>query len=332
MRPDQCSTMPDLLRIAGFSLGKTNSHINVQFDSGAFQFSLLSFWISSGQSLDTCRSRITALSVCTLPLEKSMDSLTKSLVYPPNQYSRRYHDASSEEASIHGEDEAFLEKPSPARSSQTQAWRQSCCNTSTISILISIITTTAFILLVLITTNGHPIRILKQSDLYNSLSLHGHGPVTPSKSSPAEKLHCGTTPAEARALGCKFDIMSFAWTPPSCYDHARSQSFLSTHGPWTFYLDHNATIPLSTEDLSNHEVIWTEHGYHVVHCLYAWERLHRASLLSSSSEQTGVLVPGEMANLNHTMHCVGLLGEGEMVERRKVNAVAYLVFDGCVGI
>lgn len=62
-----------------------------------------------------------------------------------------------------------------------------------------------------------------------------------------------------------------------------------------------------------------------MHCLYAWERVHRASL-------EGVLVPREMGGINHTTHCVGLLGEGEMVEKRKVNAVAYLVFDGCVDL
>lgn len=84
--------------------------------------------------------------------------------------------------------------------------------------------------------------------------------------------------------------------------------------------------------------MWTEHHYHVVHCLYAWERLHRAALAregvfwgeEGNGEGRGVLVPGEMGNLNHTMHCVGLLGEGSMTERRKVNAVAYLVFDSCV--
>ncbi|RDI76968.1 hypothetical protein Vi05172_g13054 [Venturia inaequalis] len=246
------------------------------------------------------------------------------IMYPPIQSSRRYYDASSsEEASIHGEDEAFLEKEASTKSPQPRTWRHTYCNTSTISILISLITTTAFVLVLLITTNGHPVRILKQSNLYTSPSLQA----APSNPTAAETLHCGTTPTEARALGCKFDIMSFAWTPPSCYDHARSVSFLAKHGPWTFYQDHNATIPLPVDELSNHEIVWTEHGYHVVHCLYAWERLHRASL---SISETPMLVPGEMGNLNHTMHCVGLLGEGEMVEWRKVNAVAYLVFDGCV--
>lgn len=140
-------------------------------------------------------------------------------------------------------------------------------------------------------------------------------------------MHCGSTPAEARALGCKFDIMSFAWTPQACYDPILSQSFLSTQGPWTFYLDHNATIPLAFESLGDHNVIWTEHHYHIVHCLYAWERIHRAGL-----SETPMLLPAEIGNINHTMHCVGLLEEVEGAPRRTVNAIAYLVFDGCVDL
>jgi hypothetical protein len=139
-------------------------------------------------------------------------------------------------------------------------------------------------------------------------------------------MHCGSTPSEARALGCKFDIMSFAWTPAQCYDHSLSQKFLEEQGPWIFYLDHNATQPLQFEDLSDYDIVWTEHSYHVVHCLYAWERIHRAYLADT------LLLPGEMGSINHTTHCIGLLEDVEGAPRRKVNAIAYLVFDSCVDL
>jgi hypothetical protein len=121
--------------------------------------------------------------------------------------------------------------------------------------------------------------------------------------------------------------MSFAWTPPACYDPILSTTFQETQGPWTFYLDHNATIPLPFEELSEYDIVWTEHHYHVVHCLYAWERIHSASL-----SETPVLLPAEMGSINHTRHCVGLLEEVEGAPKRKVNAIAYLVYDGCVDL
>lgn len=45
-----------------------------------------------------------------------------------------------------------------------------------------------------------------------------------------------------------------------------------------------------------------------------------------------MLLPAEIGNINHTMHCVGLLEEVEGAPRRTVNAIAYLVFDGCVDL
>jgi hypothetical protein len=36
---------------------------------------------------------------------------------------------------------------------------------------------------------------------------------------------CGSYPAEAKALGCQFDIISFCWLPPRCYDAELSHTF-----------------------------------------------------------------------------------------------------------
>jgi hypothetical protein len=259
------------------------------------------------------------------------NSLIELLVYPPSQSFKPYYDtSSSEEASVHGEDEAFLEKPAIPKTSRKRNWRF-ICSSSTISLLISIITAGLVIVVLLVTTKGHPLRVLKQSalsaPLSAPLSLHGKGPESVAESDNTVKhLHCGSTPDEARALGCVFDVMSFAWTPPACYDHSLSQQFLAEQGPWTFYLDHNATQPLVFEELSDYNIVWTEHSYHVVHCLYAWRRIHQAYLADT------LLLPAELGSINHTTHCVGLLEEVEGAPRRKVNAIAYLVFDGCVDL
>lgn len=172
--------------------------------------------------------------------------------------------------------------------------------------------------------------------------LHGHGPQAPppghkhhgSSHANAGVLDCGSTIAEAKAKGCVFDIMSFAWTPPQCTSPSLSQSYVDKNGPWIFYLDHNATIPLPDAELQDHEVVWTEHSYHIIHCLYAWERAHVAMDLVKDAGEAGkeVLLPGEMKSINHTTHCVELLADlgARDADPKKVNAVAYLVFDSCV--
>ena len=71
--------------------------------------------------------------------------------------------------------------------------------------------------------------------------------------------------------------------------------------------------------------MWTEHSYHVSHCLYAWDRIHRAYLGEAD------LLPSELANINHTTHCLGLLN-AEQSPKKTVNAIAYMVFDGCTDL
>jgi hypothetical protein len=250
-------------------------------------------------------------------------------VYPPSQSFKPYYDNnSSEDASVRGEeDDGLLEKPEtiPKPSGKSHSRLRACfSNAAVISCIISMIIATLTVILLLLLTKGHPITFLKQSTLSSLISKE----TTQAKVSTVElqHMHCGSTPAEARALGCKFDVMSFAWTPPSCYDHAFSQKFLSEQGPWIFYLDHNATQPLAFDSLSNYDIVWTEHSYHVVHCLYAWERIHQAYL------KQDLLLPQEMGSINHTEHCIGLLEDVEGAPAKTVNAIAYLVFDGCVDL
>ena len=251
-------------------------------------------------------------------------------MYPPSQSFKPYYDAtsSSEAASVHGdENEAFLEEPTPPQKgprSHRGLFRRCifAVSASVVSCIISLITASLVIFLLLLLSKGHPIAFLKQSTLSTILSKP-EGDRTPALE--LQHMVCGSTPAEAQALGCVFDVMSFAWTPPACYDHTLSQSFLQENGPWTFYLDHNATQPLPFNELSNYDIVWTEHSYHVVHCLYAWERIHRAYLKDQ------LLLPREMGGINHTTHCVGLLSEVEGAPRRKVNAIAYLVEIECPG-
>ncbi|KIW09344.1 uncharacterized protein PV09_00245 [Verruconis gallopava] len=260
-------------------------------------------------------------------------------MYPASQSYKPYHDVSSEDASDHGEEEAFLEKPNGSQKKQSRyrRWfsRFGCCliNASVASCIFSAITTLLVLVLLLVSTKGEPLKIIKESAKTafmghkEAVPLHGHGAHDHgSAHANAGLVSCGSSPAEAKAMGCIFDVMSFAWTPPQCYDHETSQMYLNRNGPWIFYLDHNATQPLEFDTLSEHEVVWTEHSYHIVHCLYAWERGHMAM-----NKGKGTLIPSELGSIDHTRHCVDLLDDvGEAAApAKKVNAIAYLVYDSC---
>jgi hypothetical protein len=133
---------------------------------------------------------------------------------------------------------------------------------------------------------------------------------------------CGTTPEEASAAGCIFDLMNYSWTHPSCYDASLSLSSLSS-GPWHWYHDHNATQPISQEVVQKGQEIhiWTEHHFHMAHCLYAFKLIHKSAI-------TGQSVLRELIKWSHTMHCEKLLGKSG-ADGKKVNTKVTMIFQSC---
>lgn len=111
-------------------------------------------------------------------------------------------------------------------------------------------------------------------------------------------LDCGSTPDEARALGCHFDLFSYAWYAPPCYNKDLHQSFLTQHRDeieWR-HMDYS---PLTTDDVltGNHWSLRPISGqFHDLHCTYAWLRLIRA--LAEERPMDWKLLKFE-----HSQHC-----------------------------
>ncbi|KUJ12459.1 uncharacterized protein LY89DRAFT_208026 [Mollisia scopiformis] len=116
---------------------------------------------------------------------------------------------------------------------------------------------------------------------------------------------CGENADEARALGCIWDVMNFAWEHPDCYDAELVQEFEAL-GPWTFYHSSRADteVPESNmlsvipdDQVGDHlELMWTDRRYHSMHCIFAAKLVHRAV-------ERGGKVQGKLASINHTNHC-----------------------------
>lgn len=108
---------------------------------------------------------------------------------------------------------------------------------------------------------------------------------------------CGSTPDEARAAGCVFDVMMQLWTPEACYDGNLSERFLAA-GKWTWWADAGATRTLSDEEmkLGEHDRVYVSADYHKSHCIFAWEKLVRAL-----RNQTPLIE--QLISVDHAMHC-----------------------------
>jgi hypothetical protein len=74
--------------------------------------------------------------------------------------------------------------------------------------------------------------------LVTSIIIKSHQERRPARSS------CGNTPQVARQRGCSFDLISFAWQTPECYDSSLVSEF-ATWGKWSFYTDKygNVSVP-----------------------------------------------------------------------------------------
>ncbi|KAJ8130361.1 hypothetical protein O1611_g3269 [Lasiodiplodia mahajangana] len=136
----------------------------------------------------------------------------------------------------------------------------------------------------------------------NGGALAVQGPFT-------ETSQCGHTPAEARALGCSYDLLSATWWPAACEDQSTAKEFEEwlrspkRLRPWPFYLDQNGTQHLETlEELSEMagKDIWTTQEFHTGHCMLWWKRLHK----SMEGRIATNIWAGEY---HHTAHCSNTL-------------------------
>lgn len=133
---------------------------------------------------------------------------------------------------------------------------------------------------------------------YTSSRYHktvAHTPVTTSE------VSCGFLVQEALDRGCHFDLMSFSWLPDECYDRELIQEFESLQ-QWHWYGDPEGKHEISKSQvlLGEAEALFVSFEYHKAHCVFMWEKLHRAF-------ERGAFVDSYIGNYNHTMHCGHML-------------------------
>ena len=108
---------------------------------------------------------------------------------------------------------------------------------------------------------------------------------------------CGSSVEEALELGCSFDIMSYAYYPPSCWDPVLHNEFVREYSQdwkWSTF----DSEPLSTEEVlqGNHTNVLALEVWHKYHCLYEWRRLFRAVAFQRPLDE-------KLGNYGHASHC-----------------------------
>ncbi|KAI1126441.1 hypothetical protein F5Y10DRAFT_267104 [Nemania abortiva] len=123
---------------------------------------------------------------------------------------------------------------------------------------------------------------------------------------------CGTSVAEARSMGCKYDTLAASWLPDACRDDELSAQF-DQAGPngtsWAYFADSKATMELSVEEVSRLpdselNCFWVPQRWHLLHCTFYWKKLHR-------QRKTGVVLERHYNRIGHIEHCEMLLLSSE---------------------
>ena len=112
---------------------------------------------------------------------------------------------------------------------------------------------------------------------------------------------CGSTIASAKAAGCRWSPMIWAWFPPACYDWELEERFLAEQD-WRWYAtrDLAADSELPRDAILRGDIpeVFVTAQYHKMHCAYAFRKLFRAVL--------GVtLGDNYLLTTGHMHHCDG---------------------------
>jgi hypothetical protein len=177
-----------------------------------------------------------------------------------------------------------------------ESWLSGMAGTILIAVLTAIVT--AFVSTIIV---SH--RITSTSERLNTnatlpLNETSHTFETSLKSEGSLNIKgCGSTPAEARELGCIYDVMMQDWTPIECYDGVLTEKYLAKNN-WTWWADSGAERAMSDEEmaLGEHSVVYVAQDYHVKHCIFAWEKFVRAFRTQSP-------LITELISYDHVIHC-----------------------------
>ncbi|EXJ69216.1 uncharacterized protein A1O5_07252 [Cladophialophora psammophila CBS 110553] len=115
---------------------------------------------------------------------------------------------------------------------------------------------------------------------------------------------CGSTRGEALSRGCAFDIVSFAWMAPACYDRELAAEFSSLRA-WGWFLDENRTQAVSQREveLGEFDALYVSSEQLAYHCVFTWQKMHRALLRKAPLDSV-------VGGYKHTEFCARKLGGG----------------------
>ncbi|KAK0642647.1 hypothetical protein DIS24_g8841 [Lasiodiplodia hormozganensis] len=136
---------------------------------------------------------------------------------------------------------------------------------------------------------------------------------------------CGSTPAEARARGCRFEMHNFAWVPAACYDEELGAEW-DSHMDWTFSRtanDSSDTDAAFVAACRAGEVreAWVPWYQHMAHCSLIMKKYMRSVMFDRPMDNW-------TADWHHGQHCNNMMPRYD-VDPWFFNSLLHLKFPTC---
>ncbi|KAI1842111.1 hypothetical protein JX266_011644 [Neoarthrinium moseri] len=127
---------------------------------------------------------------------------------------------------------------------------------------------------------------------------------------------CGSSREEALVAGCQFDVVSFSWLPPDCYDGELVAQF-EARGPWQWYVGRDGGVTADAKAVREGRLdrLYVTWEFHLLHCTFQWKKMHRAML-------AGRPIDSYIGNFSHTQHCERMI----MNRRTQLNSTGTDIF------
>ncbi|KAK0711802.1 hypothetical protein B0H67DRAFT_493239, partial [Lasiosphaeris hirsuta] len=117
---------------------------------------------------------------------------------------------------------------------------------------------------------------------------------------------CRTTAAEARQRGCFFDIISFSWLAPPCWDTELSEAFDHFACEWFIDSDKTQRVSHAHAMMEDYGGLFINEEYHTRHCAAMWLKMQQVVLGVGKRA-----IDSYIAEMSHTDHSLKVLLERE---------------------
>lgn len=140
--------------------------------------------------------------------------------------------------------------------------------------------------------------------------------------SNARLITCGNSTLEARALGCKYDVLLNNWVPEQCVDTEFVEEYKEDRS-WAAFADEAMTQELtSIDEMSDRDHYYTSTRDHVNHCVVVWKKQFWTLFEEARAFDSVIMTP------YHTDHCTQYLMNVAMETESRATKVT-IGFAGC---